>query len=148
MNAAFGSVSAGGLGTPALDVTQSGGGPSAFVASQAGGKVGGATLSKFSLCVTRPQHGGHRSRLWICASVGAIVTPAEISNTNKMDFRNRADVSACFSPFIIAAEVRTSFYKNSRKKSILFRVRWPESFPSSDGGKKRVRSSPVILVVR
>ena len=34
MNAAFGGVSAGGLGSPELDVTQSGGGPKAFVANQ------------------------------------------------------------------------------------------------------------------
>ena len=47
MKAALGSVSDGGIGTPEFEVAQSGGGPSAFVASQAGGNVGGVTLSKF-----------------------------------------------------------------------------------------------------
>ncbi len=46
MNAALGGVSAGGIGGPELDVTQSGGGPKALVASQSGGNIGGATLSK------------------------------------------------------------------------------------------------------
>lgn len=51
MNAAFGSVSAGGIGTPEFEVTHSGGGPCAFVAVQSGGNVGGVTASKFSLSV-------------------------------------------------------------------------------------------------
>src|SRR6476660_2655463 len=38
---AFGGVSAAGIGTPESELTQSGGGPSAFVASQSGGKAGG-----------------------------------------------------------------------------------------------------------
>ena len=49
MNAALGDVSAGGLGRPLFDVTQSGGGPSAFVANHPGGNADGVTLSKFSL---------------------------------------------------------------------------------------------------
>jgi hypothetical protein len=53
MNAALGGVSTGGVGTPLLDVTQMGGGPSAFVANQSGGNAGGVTLSKFSLRVCR-----------------------------------------------------------------------------------------------
>jgi hypothetical protein len=48
MNAALGGVSAGGPGTPLFDVTQSGGGPSAFVASHPAGNAGGVRLSKFS----------------------------------------------------------------------------------------------------
>ena len=48
MNAALGGVSAGGIGSPELDVTQSGGGPKALVANQPGGNAGGATLSKDS----------------------------------------------------------------------------------------------------
>jgi hypothetical protein len=52
MKAALGSVSAGGTGSPEFDVTQSGGGPWAFVASQSGGNAGGVTLSKFSLTTT------------------------------------------------------------------------------------------------
>jgi len=49
--AALGGVSAGGLGTPLLDVSQSGGGPSAFVANHPVGNAGGVTLSKFSVNV-------------------------------------------------------------------------------------------------
>ena len=52
MKAALGSVSAGGTGSPEFDVTQSGGGPWSFVASQSGGNAGGVTLSKFSLTTT------------------------------------------------------------------------------------------------
>jgi hypothetical protein len=51
MNAALGGVSAGGIGTPESDVTQSGGGPWAFVAIQSGGSIGGVTPSKFSVVV-------------------------------------------------------------------------------------------------
>jgi hypothetical protein len=43
MKKAFGSVSAGGSGIPESEVTQSGGGPCAFVASQSGGNAGGVT---------------------------------------------------------------------------------------------------------
>jgi len=55
-NAALGSVSAGGVGTPLFDVTQSGGSPSAFVASHPTGNVGGVTLSKFSLNARGTEH--------------------------------------------------------------------------------------------
>ena len=48
MNAALGGESAGGIGTPELDVTHNGGGPCAFVATQPGGSAGGVTPSKFS----------------------------------------------------------------------------------------------------
>ena len=40
MNAALGGVSAGGIGSPELDVTQSGGGPKALVANQSGRQCG------------------------------------------------------------------------------------------------------------
>jgi hypothetical protein len=46
--AAFGIESAGGVGTPELEVTQSGPGPLAFVAVHPAGSVGGVTPSKFS----------------------------------------------------------------------------------------------------
>src|SRR5213596_2256880 len=46
MKRALGVVSAGGIGTPESDVTQSGGGPCAFVATQNGGSAGGVTPSK------------------------------------------------------------------------------------------------------
>ena len=58
MDAALGDVSAGGIGTPESDVTHSGGGPWAFVASQSGGNAGGVTLSKFSLNPTGMEQGG------------------------------------------------------------------------------------------
>lgn len=61
MNAALGGVSAGGIGTPEFDVTQNGGGPSAFVASQSGGNAGGLTLSKFSLHLTGRIQGARTS---------------------------------------------------------------------------------------
>ena len=57
MNAALGGVSAGGIGTPELDVTQSGGGPCAFVAIQSGGNAGGVTLSKLSVSPRPLQQG-------------------------------------------------------------------------------------------
>jgi len=51
MKRALGGVSAGGIGTPEFEVTHSGGGPCAFVASQPGGNVGGVTASTvFDLC--------------------------------------------------------------------------------------------------
>ena len=66
MNAALGGVSAGGVGTPLFDVTQSGGGPSAFVASHPAGNAGGTTLSKFSLlCAAKNTPG----KSWLCQSV-------------------------------------------------------------------------------
>jgi len=57
-NAAFGNVSAGGVGTPEFDVSHSGGGPWAFVESQPGGNMGGVTLSKFSLNAVGKKQGG------------------------------------------------------------------------------------------
>ncbi len=77
MNAALGGVSAGGVGTPPFDVIQSGGGPSAFVASHPAGNAGGITLSKFSLHVRGKEHAGQVSALSICAVAG----PAAMSNT-------------------------------------------------------------------
>jgi hypothetical protein len=57
INAAFGGVSAGGIGTPESDVTHNGGGPSAFVAIQSGGNAGGVTKSKCSRNSTGSQQG-------------------------------------------------------------------------------------------
>ena len=76
MNAALGGVSAGGMGRPLVDVTQSGGGPSAFVASHPGGNAGGTTLSKFSLHVRGKEHTGQVSALSICAVAGSAATPS------------------------------------------------------------------------
>ena len=83
MNAAFGNVSAGGLGTPELDVTHIGGGPCTFVVTQPGGNVGGITLSKlFTPNSTGFQHGGH------CGGLEA-TTRAEISDGPKPIIRTR-----------------------------------------------------------
>src|SRR5690242_6177547 len=60
INAALGNVSTGGTGTPEFDVTQSGGGPWPFVASQPAGNAGGVTLSKFSLNTTGRIQGGEQ----------------------------------------------------------------------------------------
>jgi hypothetical protein len=76
MNAALGGVSAGGAGTPLLEVPHSGGGPSALVANQSVGNAGGVTPSKFSLNVTRPEHGGHGLPPESWTALGATATPA------------------------------------------------------------------------
>src|SRR4029077_19450130 len=76
MNAALGSVSAGGIGTPEFDVTHIGGGPSAFGASQPGGNAGGVTLSKFSLNDTGSEQGGEHDG----AGAGGSATAGEESN--------------------------------------------------------------------
>lgn len=73
MNAALGGESAGGFGTPESDVTQMGGGPSAFVASQSGGSAGGVTLSKFSVNTTGREQGGEHEG----AGTGRVSTAAE-----------------------------------------------------------------------
>src|SRR6188472_3099311 len=56
---ALGGESAGGIGSPELEVTHSGGGPSAFVASQPPGNTGGVNPSKFSVLVRGIQQSGH-----------------------------------------------------------------------------------------
>jgi len=61
MNAALGGESAGGIGTPELDVPQSGADPCAFVAIQPGGNAGGVTLSKVSVVISSVQQGKHCS---------------------------------------------------------------------------------------
>src|ERR1700752_295429 len=71
MNAALGGVSAGGMGRPLVDVTQSGGGPSAFVASHPAGNAGDTTLSKFSVHVRGKEHAEQVSALSICAVAGS-----------------------------------------------------------------------------
>ena len=79
MNAALGGVSEGGTGTPLFEVTHSGGGPSALVANQSVGNAGGVTPSKFSLNVTRPEHGGHGLPPESCTAVGATATPGVVA---------------------------------------------------------------------
>lgn len=97
MNAALGGVSAGGLGAPLFEVTHSGDGPNAFVASHPAGKAGGVTLSKFSFIVARPPHGPHLPRRGrIPAIVGPIAIPTAMMNSNKTNFRSPVDVSTRF----------------------------------------------------
>jgi hypothetical protein len=81
-NAALGGVSAGGIGTPEFDVTQSGGGPSAFVASQPGGNAGGTTPSKSSFIVISGQQFGHWKGVGVGPAAGIL-----------MDWRSSAVVS-------------------------------------------------------
>jgi hypothetical protein len=93
MNAALGGVSAGGLGTPAFEVTHRGGGPSAFVANQSAGNAGGVTPSKFSRCVIRVWHPQLPS---LRASRGPTATAATMSRTKSRRFRNRVDAGMRF----------------------------------------------------
>jgi len=80
MNAAFGDVSADGSGTPEFDVTQTGGGPNAFVAIHSTGKVGGITLSKFSLTTIGRRQGGEQEGVGTGVGIDASTTAAEMSN--------------------------------------------------------------------
>ena len=109
MNAALGVVSARGTGTPLFKVTHSGGGPSALVANQSVGNAGGVRLSKLSLNVTRPEHGGHGPPPESCATVGATATPA-MSNSNKTTLRSHVSVSMCFRFLIDRTDIRTMFF--------------------------------------
>ena len=103
MDAALGDVSAGGSGTPEFDVTHSGGGPRAFVASQSGGNAGGPTLSKLSLNPTgMEQGGGHEgvdrgvAARWAMAREELIALnaamPAPTKNSEQRILRNRGGV--------------------------------------------------------
>jgi hypothetical protein len=80
----LGAVSAGGIGSPELELTHSGGGPSAFVASQSGGNWGGVNPSKFSVLVRANQQSGQGN--------GVGVGPA----TARISFIRRASSSAEF----------------------------------------------------
>jgi hypothetical protein len=74
MNAALGAVSAGGTGTPELEVTHKGGGPWTFVAIQPG-RAGGVTLSKFSVIVIRHQQGKHGGGLGVGSPIAIPIPP-------------------------------------------------------------------------
>ena len=134
MNAAFGAVSAGGAGRPLLDVTQSGGGPKALVASQSVGNVGGVTLSKFSCNDTGKEQGPHEGLAsgvapmalerstpprpvssreadpaWLIARYEPIgpnaATPVPINKVTQITFRNRVSVNERVTVSIIATGV-------------------------------------------
>lgn len=97
MNAALGGVSAGGLGTPVSDVTQRGGGPNAFVASHPSGRAGGIALSKFSLHMLGPEHGGQLlSARSIRAVVGRTATPAAMSKRRNPRLRDFVGMNVRF----------------------------------------------------
>src|SRR6476620_579123 len=111
MNAAFGDVSAGGVGTPLLEVTQSGGGPSASVANQPWGNAGGVTPSKFSLRALRPKHGPHLP-VRISALIGRIANrpmPAAMRKRRKPRLRNPVRVNVSFRLASIAAKLQLVF---------------------------------------
>ena len=116
MNAALGGVSAGGIGTPELDVTQSGGGPSAFVANHPTGNAGGVTLSKFSLDVCRDVHGGHLPPLRIWAAVGRMgmtPMPTAMSKSSRPIFRNPVGVNVRLGLAIITANLQPKVYASA-----------------------------------
>jgi hypothetical protein len=134
MNAALGGVSAGGVGIPLLDVTQSGGIPNALVANQSAGNAGGVTLSKFSSNTTARRQGPHEgdgsavaptapekstpppalsSReadpAWLMTREEPVdpdaPMPAAISKARQGTFRNRVSLNQRFKISIIAAGV-------------------------------------------
>ena len=134
MNAALGAVSAGGFGTPLLDVTQSGGGPNAFVANQSAGNAGGVTLSKFSSNTIGREQGLHEGAgngvapmaperattpgpfsseeadpAWLIAGEEPIdpnaAMPAAINKVAQSTFRNLLSVNERFRVCIVAASV-------------------------------------------
>ena len=148
MNAALGTVSAGGIGSPASDVTQSGGGPNAFVASHGIGNAGGVTLSKFSVEVLRLAHGAHRPRPGrIPASVGPIAMPIAMSNSIKTTCRSRLGVSVCFRLLTIAADVRKTLLQ-MLQSGVNLSPRHPiASLSPSDHSEKRMGSSAMKLLV-
>jgi hypothetical protein len=102
MNAAFGSVSTGGIGTPELDVPQTGGAPCAFVAIQPGGKMGGMTLSKFSLNTTGRKQGGEHEG--IGGGVGVVesgVSAFDESAITNIVASKRVNLSTALHEFIV-----------------------------------------------
>ena len=123
MKAEFGGVSADGIGSPESDVTQSGGGPNAFVASHSIGNAGGVTLSKFSVEVINPPHGPHRP----CggrmpATVRPIAMPRIMSNRSETELRTRLGVIVSFKTLTIGGDVRKTLYKYCRARAIFFRL--------------------------
>src|SRR5262245_66417550 len=71
MKAAFGAVSATGVGTPEFEVTHNGAGPAALNAAQPAGRAGGVRLSKFSL---NGRQGPNRTTVAIASPVPAPAT--------------------------------------------------------------------------
>jgi hypothetical protein len=73
------------MGTPESDVTQSGGGPCALVASQSGGNAGGTTPSKFSLNVCKSQHPGHGSGVGVGPAAARTSTRPQPTSSGEVD---------------------------------------------------------------
>jgi hypothetical protein len=96
MKAALGPPSAGGIGTPEFEVTQSGGGPNEFVAIQPGGNVGGVWLSKLSVTTIGFQQpkGPHE---------GVDTGPWTARPTSKGQFRSAVRGAIAFEEVITAA---------------------------------------------
>ena len=126
MKVAFGSVSAGGIGTPESEVTHSGGGPCAFVAIQSGGKAGGVTASKFSLNVNRSQHPGHGSGVGVGPATAGISTAALAwSSTEANRPRSIAGDELITATTTMLAAKKTSTHKtrrNLRRAVMRFRL--------------------------
>ena len=126
INAALGSVSAGGLGTPEFDVTQNGGGPSAFVASQSGGSAGGVTSSKFSVHSAGRIHGGEHEGVGTGVGVGVGVACAGIaiaqSSTAGTIVKRAATIVVFIGRVRLCANGRVPFYSAARQCVKGFRI--------------------------
>jgi hypothetical protein len=110
MNAAFGGVSAGRVGSPLSEVTQSGDGPCAFVASHPTANAGGVGSSKFSPKVRREKQAGHWL-LRISAAVGwiaIIAMPAAMSKRKQRIPLSRVGANVCLGFLIIATATNSS----------------------------------------
>jgi hypothetical protein len=137
----LGNVSAGGIGSPELDVTQSGGGPKTLVANQSEGNVGGTTSSKSSprpaSWEQRPRHGvglgvaqaaglsnepdalsspeADPSRAIACEETMSpeAIMPAAIKKVTRSIFCNRLSVNERLAVSILAAGYNQRFYHHA-----------------------------------
>jgi hypothetical protein len=129
----LGNVSADGIGSPELDVTQGGGGPKALVANQSEGNVGGTTSSKSSPTPTSwEQRPGHGVGLGVAQAAGLLnqrdglsspeadpppaiaceetmssdaIMPAATTKVAQSTFRNRLSVKERFTVCMLAAGI-------------------------------------------
>ena len=81
------------MGTPESDVTQSGGGPCALVASQSGGNAGGTTPSKFSKNICRSQHSGHGSGVGIGPAAARTSTRSQPKSSGEVNSPARGAIA-------------------------------------------------------
>jgi hypothetical protein len=122
MNAALGSVYAGGIGAPEFDVTQNGGGPCALLAIQSAGNAGGMTLSKFVACIRRVKPG---AQLVSGAAVVSAATYDAIRMTKQTTLRNHTEQNVRFK-FSIMLPMRDQFYGRGRMSMLMRRSRLRE----------------------